>query len=122
MTLESPDTRKREFRLIALLGALVAFGPMSIDMYLPGLPAIARDLQAASSDVQLTLTLFLTGFYLGMLLYGPLADRFGRRPVLVTGIALYVVTSIACAITQNVEQLIIFRLLQAFGGVVQLRF
>lgn len=85
-------------------------------MYLPSLPGIARDLHATSAEVQLSVTAFLTGFCLGMLLYGPLADRFGRRPVLITGIFFYVITSVLCAFAQNVEQLVALRLLQALGG------
>lgn len=103
-------------RLIVLLSALVAFGPLSIDMYLPSLPAIARDLAAPVGLVQFTIGGFLTGFCLGMLLYGPLSDRFGRRPVLLAGIALYLVASLACAFASSAEQLIALRVLQAIGG------
>ncbi|EEG08576.1 Bcr/CflA family multidrug efflux MFS transporter [Pseudogulbenkiania ferrooxidans] len=103
-------------RLIVLLSALVAFGPLSIDMYLPSLPAIARDLAAPVGLVQFTIGGFLTGFCLGMLLYGPLSDRFGRRPVLLAGIALYLVASLACAFASSAEQLIALRVLQAVGG------
>jgi DHA1 family bicyclomycin/chloramphenicol resistance-like MFS transporter len=103
-------------RLIVLLGALVAFGPLSIDMYLPSLPAIARDLAAPVGLVQFTIGGFLTGFCIGMLLYGPLSDRYGRRPVLLAGMALYLVASLACALAHSAEQLIALRVLQAIGG------
>nr|WP_294865263.1 Bcr/CflA family multidrug efflux MFS transporter [uncultured Pseudogulbenkiania sp.] len=103
-------------RLIVLLSALVAFGPLSIDMYLPSLPAIASDLAAPVGLVQFTIGGFLTGFCLGMLLYGPLSDRFGRRPVLLAGIALYLVASLACVFASSAEQLIALRVLQAIGG------
>ncbi|MBI3146423.1 MAG: Bcr/CflA family multidrug efflux MFS transporter [Pseudogulbenkiania sp.] len=103
-------------RLIVLLSALVAFGPLSIDMYLPSLPAIAQDLAAPVGLMQFTIGGFLTGFCLGMLLYGPLSDRFGRRPVLLTGIALYVIASLACVFAASAEQLIALRVLQAIGG------
>lgn len=68
-----------ERRLLLLLSALVAFGPLSIDMYLPSLPAIAADLGASDAQVQRSISGFLVGFCVGMLFYGPLSDRFGRR-------------------------------------------
>lgn len=83
-------------RLIVLLAALVAFGPLSIDMYLPSLPLIASDLQASQADIQLTISAFLVGLFFGMLFYGPLSDKFGRRKLLLGGITLYLVASIGC--------------------------
>ncbi|MGG2396619.1 Bcr/CflA family multidrug efflux MFS transporter [Pseudomonas sp. SH1-B] len=103
-------------RLIVLLAALVAFGPLSIDMYLPGLPLIARDLGASEAQAQLTISLFLAGFSLGMLVYGPLSDRFGRRRLLLLGIGLYLLASLGCVLAADVPQLVGFRLLQALGG------
>jgi DHA1 family bicyclomycin/chloramphenicol resistance-like MFS transporter len=72
-------------RLIVLLTALVAFGPLSIDMYLPSLPLIAQDLQAPESSIQLTISAFLVGLFVGMLFYGPLSDNFGRRRLRFSG-------------------------------------
>jgi len=72
-----------------LLGALVAFGPFAIDLYLPALPAIASGLTATPEAVQLSITVFLAGFGLGMLFYGPISDRYGRRKVMLSGIALF---------------------------------
>ncbi|WP_277374381.1 Bcr/CflA family multidrug efflux MFS transporter [Pseudomonas sp. AA-38] len=103
-------------RLIVLLAALTAFGPLSIDLYLPSLPLIATDLQASEASVQLTISAFLAGLCLGMLLYGPLSDRFGRRPLLLFGIGLYVLASLGCAWADNAEQLVLCRFLQALGG------
>ena len=103
-------------RLIILLAALVAFGPLSIDMYLPSLPLIAADLGASEWQTQLTISLFLAGFSLGMLFYGPLSDRFGRRNLLLAGIVLYMIASIGCAMASGPGQLIGWRLLQALGG------
>lgn len=103
-------------RLILLLAALVAFGPLSIDMYLPSLPLIARDLGAPEARVQLTIGVFLAGLCLGMLAYGPLSDRFGRRRLLLGGIALYLAASLGCALAGEVEHLLAWRLLQALGG------
>ncbi|MGA4635707.1 Bcr/CflA family multidrug efflux MFS transporter [Pseudomonas solani] len=103
-------------RLILLLAALVAFGPLSIDMYLPSLPLIASDLAASEAQVQMSIGLFLVGLCIGMLLYGPLSDRFGRRPLLLGGIALYLAASLGCALAAEVEHLLAWRLLQALGG------
>ncbi|QLF93378.1 Bcr/CflA family multidrug efflux MFS transporter [Pseudomonas sp. ABC1] len=102
--------------LIVLLAALVAFGPLSIDMYLPSLPSIGRDLDAGEAQVQMTISLFLGGLCLGMLFYGPLSDRFGRRRLLLGGIVLYLVASLGCALADDVGQLQFWRLLQALGG------
>lgn len=102
--------------LIVVLGTLTAFGPLSIDMYLPGLPTIARDLGADPSLIQLTLTLFFVGLAAGQTLYGPLSDRFGRRPPLLIGCTIYTLASAACAMAPTAELLIIARLAQALGG------
>ncbi|MBP6863219.1 MAG: Bcr/CflA family multidrug efflux MFS transporter [Neisseriaceae bacterium] len=102
--------------LIIILASLVAFGPLSIDMYLPSLPIIAEDLAARAGEIKLTITLFLVGFSVGMLLYGPLSDRFGRRWLLLLGIGLYLVATVGCAWALSAEQLLAWRLLQALGG------
>lgn len=106
----------RPQRLILLLAALTAFGPLSIDLYLPSLPAIAADLGAPESAIQLTIGVFLGGVSAGMLLYGPLSDRFGRRRLLLGGILLYVLASLGCAMAANAEQLTGLRLIQALGA------
>lgn len=103
-------------QLLILLGSLVAFGPLAIDLYLPALPAIGRGLHASAAQVQLSISVFLAGFSVGMLLYGPLSDRYGRRPVLLWGIGLFVLASLACMVAQSVEQLIGARVVQALGG------
>lgn len=102
--------------LIILLAALVAFAPLSIDMYLPSLPELAKDLAANDTEVQHSISVFLVGLCLGMLFYGPLSDRFGRRPLLLGGIGLYVIASLGCALAASAEQLLIWRALQAIGG------
>ena len=106
----------RPQRLILLLAALTAFGPLSIDLYLPSLPAIASDLGAPESAIQLTIGVFLGGVSAGMLLYGPLSDRFGRRRLLLGGILLYVLASLGCAMAADAEQLTGLRLVQALGA------
>ncbi|AQR63904.1 Bcr/CflA family drug resistance efflux transporter [Aquaspirillum sp. LM1] len=103
-------------RLIVLLGALVAFGPLAIDLYLPALPAMASGLAASAERVQLSITVFLAGFSLGMLFYGPISDRYGRRTVMLSGIVLFAAASLACMLATAVEQLIVARFVQALGG------
>ncbi len=102
--------------LIVLLAALQAFGPLSIDMYLAGLPAIATDLHTDASQTQLTISAFLLGLFGGMLLYGPLSDKYGRRPLLLLGIALYALACVGCLLADSIGQLIALRIVQALGG------
>ncbi len=101
---------------IALLGALTAFGPLSIDMYLPAMPSLAESFGTSPSRVQLTLSAFFLGFGAGQLVYGPLSDRWGRKPPLLAGIGLYVGASVLCALSTRVGPLIALRLLQGLGA------
>jgi MFS transporter, DHA1 family, multidrug resistance protein len=103
-------------RSALLLGALIALGPLTIDMYLPALPSIARELETSSSVVQLTLTGTLVGLALGQLFIGPLSDAIGRRKPLLWGTALHVVASGLIVIAPNVEVLGVLRILQGVGG------
>ena len=110
--------------LLALLALLSAFTPLSIDMYLPALPVIAADLGGTAGDIQLTLSAFLIAFGFGQIFYGPAGDRFGRRPVILAGLAAYIVASIGCAFAAEAGHLVLLRLLQglaACGGVVLAR-
>ncbi|WP_369310031.1 Bcr/CflA family multidrug efflux MFS transporter [Providencia rettgeri] len=102
--------------LIPLLGSLVAFGPLSIDMYLPALPQMGIDLHATQGQMQYTLGAFFSGFCVGMLFYGPLSDLLGRRKMLLSGLAIFTVASLLCAQATSANTLIIFRALQAFGS------
>jgi len=102
--------------ITTLIIALVAFGPLSTDMYLPSLPALVRVFGTDVSTVQLTLSGFLVAFAVSMLVYGPLSDRFGRRPVLIGGALVFTLASIACALAPTIEFLIGARLVQAFGA------
>ncbi len=101
-----------------LLAALTAIGPLSIDMYLPAFPAIAEDLWASRGAVERSLPVFLAGLALGQLFYGPLSDRFGRRPPLLVGLSLYMVGCVGCAAAASIEQLTAWRLVQALGAGV----
>ncbi|WP_437881645.1 multidrug effflux MFS transporter [Pseudomonas sp. LRF_L74] len=111
MTLEN-----RPRTLIVLLAVLAAFVPLSIDTYLPSLPDIARALASDDTQVQWTIGVFLAGLCLGMLVYGPLSDRYGRRRLLLASIMIYMVASAGCILVVSVEQLIALRFLQALGG------
>jgi len=113
-------TRQRHFIIILILGLLTTVSPFSIDMYLPGFPAIASDLHTSIAQVQLSLTAYLIGIALGQLLYGPMLDRFGRKLPLYVGLGIYLLASIGCALTTSIEMLILMRLLQALGGCVGL--
>ncbi len=104
--------------LPALLLLLTVFGPISMDLYLPALPALTGELAAVTSVAQLTITACLIGLALGQLIAGPLSDRFGRRGILLIGIVLYVVTSLLCAVSPSVEILIAARLVQGLAGGV----
>jgi DHA1 family bicyclomycin/chloramphenicol resistance-like MFS transporter len=106
--------------LLLLLGILTAIASLSIDMYLPALPAIAVDLRAAPGLLEATLAAFFAGFALGQLVYGPLSDRIGRRPPLIGGLVLYTVASIVCATAATPEVLIAGRAAQALGGCAAL--
>src|SRR5471032_1645785 len=87
--------RSGTFALTALLAALSAIGPLTTDMYLPSLPDISRQLGASTAQVQLTISAYLIGFAVGQILYGPVSDRHGRKPVLLAALALYCVASLA---------------------------
>lgn len=110
----------RRFRLLVALGMLSAFGPLSIDMYLPALPTMSRDLHASASLVQLTLTATLLGLALGQIVGGPVSDRRGRRSVLLVGLVIFFVASALCAVAPDAGTLVVFRLLQGLAGAVSL--
>jgi DHA1 family bicyclomycin/chloramphenicol resistance-like MFS transporter len=102
-------------RLLLLLGAISILTPFSLDMYLPALPAIARDLKADAGAVELSLPAFFVGLALSQLLFGSMADHFGRRPPLLCGLALSVVGSVGCALSGGVASLTVWRVVQALG-------
>lgn len=111
MTLR-PDT----LAMTAVLAMLTALGPLSTDFYLPSLPEIVRVMATDVSGAQATLSAFLFGFAAGQIVWGPLSDRLGRRPVLIAGLCLFSVTTLACAFAPSIEALIGARFAQALGA------
>ncbi|HEK1007750.1 TPA: multidrug effflux MFS transporter [Pseudomonas putida] len=103
-------------RMVLILGALSAFGPLAIDFYLPAFPAMAQAFATDEKHVQTTLAAYFLGLSLGQLAYGPVADRFGRRIPLLFGVALFTLASLACAYAPNLDTLIVARFVQALGG------
>lgn len=101
---------------LVLLGVLIAIGPLSIDMYLPGFPAMAKEFAHLPGRPEYTLASFFVGMALGQLLYGPLSDRFGRKPPLYIGLALYTAASLGGAVSASLGELAAWRLLQGLGG------
>src|SRR5699024_5333213 len=90
--------------------------PLSIDMYLPSMPAIAREFHVSDGAVQLTISNYLIGFGLGQLFYGPLSDSFGRKPIILFGLILFLFAAAACALSQTISQLITIRLFHGLAA------
>ena len=103
---------------IVILGALSAFGPLSLDMYLPGLPSLTRELGTSASAGQLTITGCMLGLGLGQLVAGPVSDTLGRRRPLLIGLAGYIAASLACAAAPSIAVLVVVRLIQGMAGGV----
>jgi len=102
--------------LVWVLATVVALGPLSTDMYLPTLPRLVEALNAPVEQVQITLSVFFAGFAVAQLIYGPLADRYGRKPILLGGLGLFTLATVGCAWAETIEELISFRFLQALGA------
>ncbi|MES9878480.1 MAG: multidrug effflux MFS transporter [Candidatus Sedimenticola sp. PURPLELP] len=100
----------------SLIAALVALGPLSTDMYLPAFPELVRVFSSDIDGIQGTLSAFLIGFALAQLVYGPLSDRYGRKPVLLVGLILFLLSSLAITYAESIESLTLLRVLQALGG------
>ena len=108
--------RPGSFALTLLLAMLTGLGPLSVDMYLASLPEIVRLLHAPPAQVQLTISVYLVGLACAQVIFGPLSDRHGRRPVLLSALGAYVLASLACSLATSIETLIAARFLQALGG------
>lgn len=103
-------------RMILILGVLTALAPLSIDLYLPSFPSLAKSYSVDPGRVQATLSIFFIGLAIGQAIYGPLADRYGRRRPLLIGIAIYVAASLSAPFAPTIDSLIALRLIQALGG------
>ena len=103
-------------RMVLILGALSAFGPLAIDFYLPAFPAMAQAFATDEKHIQATLAAYFLGLSIGQLAYGPVADRFGRRIPLMFGVTLFTLASLACAYAPNLDTLVLARFVQALGG------
>jgi DHA1 family bicyclomycin/chloramphenicol resistance-like MFS transporter len=101
---------------LVLMGLLTALGPLAIDMYLPAFPAIVTGLGTTQGHVERTLASYLFGLAIAQLFYGPFADRYGRKKPLVFGLAIFIIASIGCGYTNDIEHLTLWRIAQAFGG------
>lgn len=111
-------TKKQNFLLILILGTLNTITPFSIDMYLPAFPQIAADFSTTIEKVALSVSTYFLGYAIGQLLYGPLLDRFSRKPPLYVGLVLYIIATIFCFTTVSIEALWVMRFVQALGGCV----
>ncbi|WP_339388026.1 Bcr/CflA family multidrug efflux MFS transporter [Vibrio caribbeanicus] len=111
-----PAASKVNTLLLILLGAIAAMTPLAIDMYLPAMPNIAKDLAVAESAVQMTLSVYIGAFAVGQLIHGPLADSFGRKPVLLIGIFFFAIASVLSAMVNSIETLMLARGFQGFAG------
>ncbi len=106
----------RSTAYIALLVALGSFGPLTMSIYTPVMPSVGHDLLATPDSVKLTLTTYMLGFAVGQLFYGPLSDRYGRRPVLIGGLLFFTATTFACSFASSIGDLIALRILQGLGA------
>ncbi len=108
--------KPRRVQLVFILGALTAFGPFSIDMYLPALPSLSRDFGTGAAQTQLTLSACLLGLALGQVIAGPISDALGRRRPLLVGLAAYALASLLCVVAPSVYALVALRFIQGFAG------
>lgn len=115
-SIAQPAPRTSRLWMVIILGSLAAFGPLSMDMYLPALPALAEELNATTSVTQLSLTACLLGLALGQLLAGPISDVRGRRLPLIVGVAVYAIVSLLCVFSPNIWVFIVLRFLQGLAG------
>lgn len=106
----------KQLSIVFILALLTALEPLSIDLYLPGFIDIAKSFHVDSAAVQISLSTFLAGFAIGQLIWGPLADKYGRKKPIIISLVIFILASIACMYTQTIEQLWVVRVIQAIGG------
>jgi len=111
-----PQNKKEFILLVIILGSIIGIGPLTIDIYLPAFSAIAKSFNAPDSLVQLSLTTYFVGIAFGQIFYGPLIDRYGKKPPLFFGLFLFLIATIACSYATSIEQIIVLRFFQAFGA------
>jgi MFS transporter, DHA1 family, multidrug resistance protein len=111
-----PNNAPSQWHVLAILSALMGFASISTDFYLPAMPTMARALNATTGSVEYTISGFLIGFSLGQLVWGAVSDRYGRRVPLAAGLILFVIGSAGCALSESVEAIIIWRIVQALGA------
>ncbi|MDF2909820.1 MAG: transporter [Sporolactobacillus laevolacticus] len=110
------QSRGAHVRFVMVLGALGAFGPLSMDMYLPSLPSLTKDLQTTTSLAQLSITACLIGLAVGQIILGPLSDKYGRKGPLLAGLVTFTLVSFLCSITTSIGWLVLLRLIQGMAG------
>lgn len=111
-------TSREKLILILILGSIAALGPFTVDMYLPAFPAIAEDLSTSLKVMSYTLTSYFLGISIGQLIYGPIIDKYGRKPPLLIGLAIYSVASFCLIFSPNIDTMIVLRFVQALGASV----
>jgi len=111
-----PSADRQRLRTLAILSALMAFGPLSTDFYLPALPTMARGLHTDPGAMEWTISGYLIGCSVGQLVWGPLSDKYGRRAPVAAGIAIFIVGSVGCALSTTAQAMIAWRILQAVGA------
>ena len=116
MSSHRPKNKKDFVILLLVLGGIIALGPLTIDVYLPAFNAIDAEFKSSERLVQLSLTTYFIGITFGQIIYGPIVDRFGKKPPLFFGLVLFILSSIGCYYCKNIEQLIVLRFFQAFGA------
>jgi DHA1 family bicyclomycin/chloramphenicol resistance-like MFS transporter len=112
----APAAERQRLRTLAILSALMAFGPLSTDFYLPALPTMAQGLGCTPGAMEWTISSFLIGCSVGQLFWGPLSDKYGRRAPVAAGIAIFVLGSVGCALSTSVGAMIAWRFVQALGA------
>src|SRR6478735_12207180 len=110
------DPQKHKNLIILILGSLATVTPFAIDMYLPAFTQISEEFNTTTSEIALSVTSYFIGMAVGQILYGPLLDRFGRKPPLYAGLYVFILASIGCMQSQHINTLVVFRFIQALGG------